>query len=93
MSRTENVNEYGMDGNQPDQQPGGEQAMEVQPLPHVLSEIEEQGQRVAMALQAVAEALDNSGNVSLEMISHLKAQLLKAHLHLDDLEQWLDSIG
>jgi len=82
-----------MDSNQPVQQPGGEQAMDFQQLPHLLNEIEEQGHRVAMAFKSVAEALDNGGNISLGMISHVKAQLFKAHLQLDDLEQWLDSIG
>ena len=46
-----------------------------------------------MAIKPIAEALDKDGNVVLEMISHVKAQILLAHLQLDDLEQLLDSIG
>ena len=47
---------------------------------------------MAMAIKPIAEALDKGGNVSLEMIIHVKAQILLAHLQLDDLEQMLDSI-
>jgi len=56
------------------------------------SAIEGQGHRVAMAVNPIAEALDKGGNVSLEMMNHAKAQILLAHLQLDELEQLLDSI-
>ena len=45
---------------------------------------------MAVALNPIAEALDKDGNVSREI--HLKAQILLAHLHLDELEQLLNSI-
>jgi hypothetical protein len=31
--------------------------------------------------------------VSPEMMNPAQAQILRLHLHLDDLNQWLDSIG
>ena len=43
-------------------------------------------------MERLAEALDKDGNVSPEMMSHVKAQILRAHLQLDDLKQLLDSI-
>jgi len=55
-------------------------------------EIEAQGQRVAMALTPIAEALEKGGYVSREMMTHAKTQILKAHLQLDDLKQVLDSM-
>ena len=56
------------------------------------SDIEGQGHRLAMAINPIAEALDKGGNVSLEMMNHVKAQILLAHLQLDELEQLLDSL-
>ena len=41
----------------------------------------------------LAEALDKGGNVSPEMISHVRAQILLAHLQLDDLERLLASLA
>jgi len=55
-------------------------------------EIEAQGQRVAMALTPIPEALEKGGDVSREMMTHAKTQILKAHLQLDDLKQVLDSM-
>jgi hypothetical protein len=43
-------------------------------------------------INPLAEALDNGGNVSLEIMNHVKAQILRAHLQLDDLEELLDSL-
>jgi len=63
-----------------------------QQLLRLQSAIEGQGHRVAMAVNPIAEALDKGGNVSLEMMNHVKAQILLAHLQLDELEQLLDSI-
>ena len=63
-----------------------------QQLLRLQSAIEGQGHRVAMAVNAIAEALDKGGNVSLEMMNHVKAQILLAHLQLDELEQLLDSL-
>ena len=46
-----------------------------------------------MAVNPIAEALDKGGNVSPEMMNHARAQLLLAHLQLDELEQLLDVIA
>lgn len=64
-----------------------------QQLLRLQSAIEGQGHRVAMAVNPIAEALDKGGNVSLELMNHLKAQILLAHLQLDELEQLLDAPG
>lgn len=63
-----------------------------QQLLRLQSAIEGQGHRVAMAVNPIAEALDKGGNVSLEMMNHVKAQILLAHLQLDELEQLLDAL-
>lgn len=84
MSNTENAKKEGIEG---------EQVTAFQRLLRSQSDIEGQGHRVAMAVKSIAEALDEGGNVSLEMMSHAKAQILLAHLQLDDLEQLLDSVG
>ena len=70
----------------------GGQATALQQLLRLQSDIEEQGHQVAMAVKPITEALDKGDNVSREMMSHVKAQILRAHLQLDDLEQLLDSI-
>lgn len=92
MSNSENVYEQGMAGDPAGQQFTGEQATAFQQLLRLQSDIEGQGHQVAMAIKPIAEALDKGGNVRLEMISHVKAQILQAHLQLDDLEQLLDKI-
>ena len=79
-----------MEGELPGQQLTGEQATAFQQLQRLQSDIERQGQRVAMAVNPIAEALNHGGNVSLEMMNHVKAQILLAHLQLDELEQLLD---
>ncbi len=81
-----------MEGELPGQQFTGEQPTAFQQLLRLQSAIEGQGHRVAMAVNPIAEALDKGGNVSLEMMNHVKAQILLAHLQLDELEQLLDSI-
>jgi len=92
MSNTENKKEQSMEGVQPGQQFIGEQATALQQLLRLQSDIERQGNQLAMALNPIAEALDKGGNVSFEMMNHVKAQILLAHLLLDDLEQLLNSI-
>ena len=92
MSNTENINKQGLEDDPPGQLLTGEQAMAFEQLLRCQSAIEGQGQRVAMALNPIAEALDKGGNVSPEMTNHVKAQILQAHLQLDDLEQLLASI-
>jgi hypothetical protein len=83
MSNTENSNEQGMED---------EQATALQQLLRIQSDIAGQGQRVELAVKQIAEALDNGGGVSVEMMNHIKAQILLAHLQLDELEELLDSI-
>jgi len=92
MSNIENINKQDMEGDLPGQQLTGEQTTAFQQLLRLQSDIEGQGHRVAMAINPIAEALDKSGNVSLGMMIHIKAQILLAHLQLDELEQLLDSI-
>ncbi len=92
MSDTRNSNEPGIEGELLEQQFTGEQATAFQQLLRFQSDIEGQGHLVAMALNPLAEALDNGGNVSLEIMNHVKAQILRAHLQLDDLEELLDSL-
>ena len=92
MANGENITNQGMEDDPPEQQLTGEQATALQQLLRLQSDIEGQGHRVAMALNPIAEALDKGGNVSPEMMNHIKAQILLAHLQLDDLEQLLDSI-
>jgi hypothetical protein len=81
-----------MEGELPGQQFTGEQPTAFKQLLRLQSAIEGQGHRVAMAVNPIAEALDKGGNVSLEMMNHIKAQILLAHLQLDELEQLLDSL-
>jgi hypothetical protein len=81
-----------MEGELPGQQFTGEQPTAFQQLLRLQSAIEGQGHRVAMAVNPIAEGLDKGGNVSLEMMNHVKAQILLAHLQLDELEQLLDSL-
>jgi hypothetical protein len=92
MSDTKNSNKPRMEGQLLEQQFTGEQATALQQLLRFQSDIEGQCHLVAMALNPLAEALDNGGNFSLEMMSHVKAQILRAHLQLDDLEELLDSL-
>ena len=92
MSSTENLNEQVIEDDPPGQQLIGEQATAFQQLLRLQSDIEGQGHRLATAVNPIAEALDNRGNVSLEMMNHVKAQILLTHLQLDDLEQLLVSI-
>jgi len=93
MSNIENSNDQGREGELPGQQFSGEQVTALQQLLRYQSDIEGQGQRVAMAVGQIAEALNNGGYISPEVMNHVKAQILRAHLHLDDLEQVLDSIN
>lgn len=92
MSDPKNINKQGLEGDPPGQQFTGEQATALQQLQGLLSDIEGQGYLLAIAVNSIAEALDKGENVSREMMNHVKAQILRAHLQLDDLEQLLDSI-
>ena len=92
MSSTENSSELDREGDPPGQRLTYEQATALQQLLRFQSDIARQGQRVALAVNKIAGVLDNGGNVSPEVVNHVKAQLLKVHLQLDDLEEVLDSI-
>ena len=92
MSDSKNINKQGIEGNPLRRQFTGEQATALQQLQGLLSDIEGQGYLLAIAVNSIAEALDKGENVSREMMNHVKAQILRAHLQLDDLEQLLDPI-
>ena len=92
MSSSEGSNEQER-GDPPGESLDFEQATALQRLLRLQSDIEEQGHRVALAVIPITTALDNGENVSHEIRSHVKAQILKAHLQLDDLVQVLDSLA
>ncbi|GHO94624.1 hypothetical protein KSF_046720 [Reticulibacter mediterranei] len=75
-----------------DERFAGGQMTVLQQLRCLQNDIEGQGSRVAKALDPITKALHSSGNPSLEMMEHIKAQILLAHLQLDELEQLLNSI-
>lgn len=94
MANTEKSNEHeGMKSDPPGEPFVGEHATACQQLLRFKSDIERQGHQVARAVHAIADAIGNGEDVSLEMLTHVKAQILKAHLQLDDLEECLDSIA
>ena len=72
---------------------GSRQVTTLQRLLCLQSDIEAQDHRVMMAVTPITAALANGKNVSHEMRIHVKAQILKAHLQLDDLEQVIDSLA
>ena len=82
MSNIEKNNAQDMDSGQ---------VTSFQELLRLQSDIKGQGNRVAKAVNQILEALDNGGNVSLEDMNHLKAQILLAHLQLDELGHLLES--
>ena len=92
MANSEKSNKQGMEGELPGQQFTGKQETAFQQLLRLQSDIKKQGHLVTMAINPLAEALNNGGNVSLEMMNHIKAQILLAHLQLDELEQLLHAI-
>jgi hypothetical protein len=92
MSDTGSTNEKDIESELPEQQFPEGQATAFEQLLRLQNDIEGQGSRVARAVSAIAEALNNDGNVSLEMLNHLKAQILLAHLQLDELRELLDII-
>ena len=92
ISNNENSNKLDREGEPPEQSFTGEQKTAFQQLLRLQRDIEGQGNQVAKAVQPIAEALDRGGNISLEMISHIKAQILRAHLQFDDLDEVLDSL-
>lgn len=92
MSNIEDINGQGMENELPGQKLTDEQVEAFRQLLHLQGDIEGQGLRVALALNPISEARDKGENVSLEMIAHANAQILLAHLQLDELEQLLDSL-
>ena len=87
MSNSMNGNEQEKKDGLSRQQFTGAQARDFQ------CAIEGQSQRVTRSLDSIAEALDKGTEISPEQKNHALAQILRLHLHLDDLKQWLDSIG
>ena len=87
MSSAENGNNQRMGDDPPGQQFTGEQSTVLEQLLRLQSDIKEQCQRVTVAVNPIAEVLDTGGNVSFEMKNHLKVQILRAHMLLDDLEE------
>ena len=87
MSNAHNGNNSGRKAEQPGQQTSGEQVR------HFQGAINQQAQRVTQSLDAIAEAIEKGTDISSETRNHAQAQILRLHLHLDDLKQWLDSIG
>ena len=61
MSDAQSINQQGMEGDPPGQQFTGEQATAVQQLLRLQSDIEGQGHRVAMALNAWSLRMRNAG--------------------------------
>ncbi len=92
MSNSENINEQGMEGELPGQQFTSKQETAFQQLLRLQSDIKRQGHLVTMAINPLVEALNNGGNVSLEMMNHVKSQILLAHLQLHELEHLLGAI-
>lgn len=92
MSNAENINKKDIERELPGLQLTDEQMTVSQQLLHLQSDIEEQCHRVAVAINPIAEALDTGRKVSHERMNHVNAQILQAHLQLDDLEQLLSSI-
>ena len=92
MLNTENDDEQTTNGKLQIPQPTDEPAALLQQLVRLQNALEEQGHRVALALQGIANAVEKGVNVSMWMICHLKAQIYLTHMHLDDLERLLDAI-
>lgn len=93
MSRYGNNNGEGVGDDPVDAPLPGGQATALQQLCRLRSDIEEQGWQVGMAVDTIVEVPDRGGSIPPEMMSHLKAQILKAHMLLDDLDQTLDAPG
>src|SRR5258706_14034291 len=89
---TGNINEKDIKDEVPGQQAMGEQVSVHQRLLRLQSDIEEQGYRVKGAINQIVETIDNGRNISPETMNHLKAQILLAHMQLDELRELLDLI-
>jgi hypothetical protein len=70
-----------------------EQTPTLQQLLRLQSDVERQGHHVAVAINPIKEALEKGTDISLEMMSHTKAQIFLAHMQLDELTDLLDSIA
>jgi hypothetical protein len=93
MSHAERVDERRRADDSPDGPPVCLQVTPVGQLLRLQSAIEGQSKPVALAITPIAEALDNGSNVSHEMMNHLEAQILRAQVQLDALEELLDTIA
>jgi hypothetical protein len=92
MSSSEESNEQER-GDPLSESPDFGQVTALQQLLRLQSDIEAQGHRVMMAVTPISAALANGENVSHEMRSHVKTQILKAHLQLDDLVEVIDALA
>lgn len=93
MSTIENGNKQEMEADPPGLPLTDKQAMASEQIRRFQRDIEEQCQRVALSLNPIAEAFEKGTDLSAETVNHTKAQILRLHLHLEDLKQWLDAIG
>jgi hypothetical protein len=92
MSDTGDINEKDIKDELSEQQTMGEQVSVYQQLLRLQSDIEGQGDQVTGAINQIVETIDNSRNIPPEMMNHLKAQILLAHMQLDELRDLLDLI-
>jgi hypothetical protein len=92
MSNTGDINEKDIEDELSEQQIISEQVSVYQQLLRLQSDIERQGDQVTGAINQIVETIDNDRNIPPEMMNHLKAQILLAHLQLDELRESLDLI-
>lgn len=93
MSNTRYVNEQPLADEPADEPLVCSPVTAVEQLLRLQSDIEGQGKPVALAITPIVEALDYGSNVSHEMLHHLEAHILRAHLQLDELEEFLDTLA
>jgi hypothetical protein len=92
MSNTGDINEKDIEDELSERQIISEQVSVYQQLLRLQSDIERQGDQVTGAINQIVETIDNDRNIPPEMMNHLKAQILLAHLQLDELRESLDLI-
>ena len=92
MSNTGDIDEKDIEDELSEQQIISEQVSVYQQLLRLQRDIERQGNRVTGAINQIVETIDNDRNIPPEMMNHLKAQILLAHLQLDELRESLDLI-
>jgi hypothetical protein len=93
MSNTENVNERRLADDPPGEPLVCSQVTPARQLLRLQGDIEELTRPVAMAINPIVEALCKGRHVSYEMLNHLEAHILRAHLQLDELEELLEAMA